>query len=201
MLVTDDRLLAGRDPVALARAAEQGGVSAVQVRLKRAGPRAQVDLVRALVRRLAIPVLVNDRPDVALAAGAAGVHLGPADLPVRLARRIAPAGFLIGASVGSDEEAGAAEEADYWGIGPWHLTVTKGDAGEAIGPGQITLFRERSALPIVAIGGITLERIREVRDAGADSIAVVGAETAAPDPVAAAWSLSTACEKPAPQGA
>lgn len=193
MLVTDDRLLAGRDPVALARAAERGGVSAVQLRLKRAGPRAQVDLVRALVRALAIPVLVNDRPDVALAAGAAGVHLGPADLPVRLARRIAPAGFLIGASVGSDEEAGAAEEADYWGIGPWHPTVTKGDAGEAIGPeGFARLVRLGGGRPCLAIGGVRPEDVPLVLAAGGAGVAVAAGILAAPDLEAAARSYAAA---------
>ena len=80
-----------------------------------------------------MPVLVNDRPDIALAAGAAGVHLGPDDLPVALARAIAPPGFVIGASVGSEAEAAAAADADYWGIGPWRVTTTKADAGTGLG--------------------------------------------------------------------
>src|SRR5688500_5589836 len=134
MLVTDDRLVEGRDLVALALAAERGGATAVQLRLKLASPREQVERVRALVASLRIPVLVNDRPDIALAAGAAGVHLGPDDLPVALTRRIVPAGFIVGASVGSEAEAGAASEADYWGIGPWRRTGTKADAGDALGP-------------------------------------------------------------------
>ena len=105
MLVTDDELLEGRDVVEVARAAERGGVTSVQLRLKRASAREQVALARALVAELRVPVLVNDRPDVALASGAAGVHLGSEDLPVALVRRIAPAGFVIGASVGSEAEA------------------------------------------------------------------------------------------------
>src|SRR6266508_1181129 len=111
MLVTDDDLLAGRDPVALAVAAQRGGASSVQLRLKRASAREQVALTRRLVEALRIPVLVNDRPDVAVAAGAAGVHLGPDDVPVSLVRTIAPPGFVIGASVGSEAEAGAADPA------------------------------------------------------------------------------------------
>ena len=111
MLVTDDRVLAGRDPVALARAAERGGVTSVQLRLKRATPKMQAALARELVGALRIPVLVNDRPDVALAAGAAGVHLGPDDLSLPLARRVTPAGFILGASAGSTEEATAAASA------------------------------------------------------------------------------------------
>src|SRR5919108_6483982 len=102
MLVTDDRLVQGRDLVTVALAAQRGGVTSVQLRLKLAGGRELAELARALVGALTIPVLVNDRPDVALAAGAAGVHLGPEDVPVSLVRRIAPANFLIGASVGNE---------------------------------------------------------------------------------------------------
>jgi thiamine-phosphate pyrophosphorylase len=91
MLVTDDALVAGRDLVELARAAERGGITSLQLRLKHAPARDQVALARTLVAALSVPVLVNDRPDVALAAGAAGVHLGPGDLPASLTRRIAPA--------------------------------------------------------------------------------------------------------------
>ena len=134
MLVTDDRLLAGRDVTDVARAAVAGGATSVQLRLKQAGAREQVALARALVAALDVPVLVNDRPDVAIAAGAAGVHLGPEDVSVELARRIAPPGFIIGASVGSAEEAAAARGADYWGIGPWRVTTTKADAGTGLGP-------------------------------------------------------------------
>ena len=101
MLVTDDRLVAGRDLIALAREAVAGGATSVQLRLKGATAREQVALARALVGALRVPVLVNDRPDVAIAAGAAGVHLGPDDLPVSRARAIAPPGFVIGASVGA----------------------------------------------------------------------------------------------------
>src|SRR5262245_36028279 len=124
MLVTDDRLLAGRDPVDLARRAVAGGVTSVQLRLKRASARELTDLARRLKAALPVPVLVNDRPDVALAAGC-GVHLGPEDLPVALARRILPPPAIIGASVGSDSEAEPARDADYWGVGPWRQTGTK----------------------------------------------------------------------------
>src|SRR5438876_1913281 len=155
MLVTDDHLVAGRDVVALARAAEAGGATAVQLRLKDASAREQVALARALVATLGIPVLVNDRPDVALAAGAAGVHLGPDDLPVALARKIAPPEFVIGASVGSEEEAASAGAADYWGIGPWRETRTKDDAGAGLGvAGFIRLQGLAGARPCMAIGSV-----------------------------------------------
>ncbi len=174
MLVTDDRLIEGRDLVALALAAERGGATSVQLRLKLASPREQVDGGRALVAALRIPVLVNDRPDVALAAGAAGVHLGPDDLPVALARRVAPPGFIIGASVGSVDDAGAAAEADYWGIGPWRVTRTKSDAGEALGAeGFRRLVGLSGGKPCIAIGGVRPEDMPLVLAAGGSGVAVV----------------------------
>src|SRR5262249_28685537 len=90
MLVTDERLLEGRDLVAVCLAAVRGGVTSVELRLKRVTPRELLARARELVAALPVPVLVNDRLDVALAAGAAGVHLGPDDLPVALARRAVP---------------------------------------------------------------------------------------------------------------
>jgi thiamine-phosphate pyrophosphorylase len=174
MLVTDDALVAGRDLLALCRSAVAGGVTSVELRLKRASPRELVALARDLVATLAVPVLVNDRLDVALAAGAAGVHLGPDDLPVRLARRTAPAGFLIGASVGSlfDSENGRA--ADYWGVGPWRATATKGDAGAALGPeGFRAIVASADGIPCVAIGGVRPEDVPEIQRAGGIGVAVV----------------------------
>src|SRR5512146_2174168 len=173
MLVTDAPLVAGRDLLGLARAAERGGATAVQLRLKRASARELSAAARVLRDAVRVPVLVNDRLDVALAA-AAGVHLGPDALPVELARRVAPPGFIIGASVGSPEEAAAAHGADYWGVGPWHATGTKADAGAALGPEG---FRRIAALageiPCVAIGGVRPEDVGEVRAAGGAGVAVV----------------------------
>lgn len=174
MLVTEDRLVLGRDVVALALAAERGGVTSLQVRLKQANPRELAELVRALVRALRIPVLVNDRPDVAIAAGAKGVHLGPDDLPVELARRIAPPGFVIGASVGSAKEAASAGSADYWGVGPWRETSTKGDAGTELGSaGFQSLVGLAGTKPVLAIGGVTPEDVPRVLAAGGKGVAVV----------------------------
>jgi thiamine-phosphate pyrophosphorylase len=174
VLVTDDALLKGRELVDLARAAERGGITSLQVRLKQRSARELVELVRALVRALTIPVLVNDRPDVALAGEATGVHLGPDDVPVDLVRRIAPPGFIIGASVGSAAEARAAGGADYWGIGPWQVTPTKGDAGLGLGPqGFRDLVQLAGGLPCVAIGGVRPEDVPTVRSMGGSGVAVV----------------------------
>lgn len=175
MLVTDDRLLGEREPVAVCQAAERGGVTAIQLRLKDASPRELLGILRRLVPAVHVPVIVNDRLDVALSGGAAGVHLGPDDLPLKLAREMVPPGFLLGGSVGSAAEAGNGELADYWGVGPYRTTSTKGDAGEALGPDGLSAII-RLAPPgtaCVAIGGIRPTDIPEVMAAGAHGVAVV----------------------------
>jgi thiamine-phosphate pyrophosphorylase len=174
MLVTDDRLVQGRDLIALALAAERGGVTSVQLRLKQAEARELAQLVRGLVQALTVPVLVNDRPDVALATGAAGIHLGPDDMPVELVRRIAPLGFIIGASVGSEAEARRAGAADYWGIGPWRDTATKQDAGTGLGAeGFQRLVALANGKPCVAIGGVRPQDVPIVMAAAGTGVAVV----------------------------
>jgi thiamine-phosphate pyrophosphorylase len=187
MLVTDDRLMRGRDLLALAIAAERGGITSLQLRLKEAGARELAALVRSLRRVLKVPVLVNDRPDVAIAAGAAGVHLGPDDIPVELARRVAPAGFIIGASVGSEAEASAACRADYWGIGPWRETSTKADAGAGLGPeGFSRLVRLAGSKPCIAIGSVTPADVAAVVASGGSGVAASSGILAAEDVEAAA---------------
>jgi thiamine-phosphate pyrophosphorylase len=182
MLVTDDRLVQGRDLIALALAAERGGVTSVQLRLKQAEARELVQLVRGLLQALTVPVLVNDRPDVALATGAAGIHLGPDDMPVELVRRIAPPGFMIGASVGSEAEAGRAGAADYWGIGPWRDTATKHDAGTELGAkGFQRLVALARGKPCIAIGGVRPEDVPFVMAAGGTGVAVVSGILGAAD--------------------
>lgn len=175
VLVTDDALVAGRDLVALCRAAERGGVTSVQLRLKRAAARDLASAARALLATLEVPLFVNDRLDVALAVGAAGVHLGPDDMPVGLARQVAPPGFWIGASVGSAAEAPQGAGADYWGVGPLRGTATKADAGAAIGlEGFSRIMRAApDGLPCVAIGAVEPADVRSVRGAGGVGVAVI----------------------------
>jgi thiamine-phosphate pyrophosphorylase len=174
MLVTDDRLVQGRDLIALALAAERGGITSVQLRLKQVQARELAQVIRGLMQALTVPVLVNDRPDVAIAAGAVGVHLGPDDMPVELARRIAPEGFIIGTSVGSETEAEKAAAADYWGVGPWRHTATKEDAGTGLGAkGFQRLVALASGKPCVAIGGVRPEDVPLVMAAGGTGVAVV----------------------------
>jgi thiamine-phosphate pyrophosphorylase len=187
MLVTDDRLVQGRDLIALALAAERGGVTSVQLRLKQVEARELAQLVRGLVQALTVSVLVNDRPDVALATGAAGVHLGSDDIPVELVRRIAPPGFIIGASVGSEAEAGKAGAADYWGIGPWRDTATKQDAGTGLGAeGFQRLVALAGGKSCIAVGGVRPEDVPIVLAAGGSGVAVVSGILGVDDVEAAA---------------
>jgi thiamine-phosphate pyrophosphorylase len=187
MMVTDDRLVQGRDLLQLARAAQRGGITALQVRLKEKTSRELVELVRALVAGLDVPVLVNDRPDIAIAAGAAGVHLGPEDVPVNLVRAIGPPGFLIGASVGTEAEAAPAGEADYWGVGPWRETTTKEDAGAALGTeGFRRVVELARGKPCIAIGGIRPVDVGAVVSLGGAGVAVVSGILGAGDTEAAA---------------
>jgi len=187
MLVTDDALLKGRDPVPLCRAAVRGGVTCIELRLKRAGPRELLAVARILIAELKTPVLINDRLDVALAAGAAGVHLGPDDMPVSAARAAAPGGFIIGASVGTPDEVAGGRGADYWGVGPWRVTSTKADAGPTLGPdGFRAIVRSAQGTPCVAIGGVKPGDVLSVHAAGGAGVAVASGILGSPDVEAAA---------------
>ncbi len=128
-------------------------------------------------------LIINDRIDVALAVGADGVHIGQEDMPYEIARRLLGPGKIIGVTVHSVEEAVEAERmgADYLGVSPIYRTTTKADAGE---PGGIKTLREvrgACSIPIAAIGGITMDTIDEVIDAGADMICAIQAVVASHD--------------------
>ena len=178
------------------RAAVAGGATMVQVRWKDGGPDEVFQLAAALVADLPVPVLVNDRVDVALAAGAAGAHLGWEDVPLAAVRPRVPPGFLLGLSVGSPAEAQAAAPlgADYWSVGPCFATSNKPDAGAALGPeGFAALARlAPDGLPVIGIGGITAANARAIVEAGAAGVAVIGAVLDAPDPERAARDLAAA---------
>jgi thiamine-phosphate pyrophosphorylase len=189
MVITDPVLLKGRDAVAVCRAAALGGATMVQVRWKDGTPAEVLELTRALVAALPVPVLVNDRADVALAAGAAGVHLGWEDPPLEALRPHVPAGFLLGISVGSpDEAARAPTGADYWSIGPCFATPTKADAGPPLGPeGFATLAKlAPEGTPVIGIGGVTAANAQAIVGAGAAGVAVIGGVVGAADPEEAA---------------
>jgi len=194
MVLTDPALLQGRDAVDVCRRATAGGATMVQVRWKDATPMGLLQLARALVQALPVPVLVNDRVDVALAAGAAGAHLGQDDPPLDTLRPMVPAGFLLGISVGSVLEAEhvRAWPADYWSVGPCFATGNKADAGAALGPdGFAALARVApEGMPVIGIGGITAGTAAQIIRAGAAGVAVIGAVLGAPDPERAARELS-----------
>jgi len=184
MVITDPVLLKGRDPVTVCRAAVQGGATMIQVRWKDGVPADVLELTRALVAALPAPILVNDRADIAVAAGAAGAHLGWEDPPLEALRPHLPAGFLLGISVGSaDEAARAPATADYWSVGPCFATPTKSDAGPPLGPEGFAALAKLApeGTPVIAIGGITAANARSVIDAGGVGVAVIGAVLGAAD--------------------
>lgn len=187
LLVTDDRLVDLRTLVEVCQAAVRGGVTAVQLRLKSVPDAELVEATRRLVAALPVPVLVNDRLDVALAAGAAGVHLGADDLPPERVRRIVPTAFIIGASVGDAGEAARGRMADYWGIGPLHGSSTKADAGTALGiTGARALLELGGGRPAVLIGGVQPPDVAPARAAGFAGVAVASGILGQPDVAAAA---------------
>lgn len=194
MAITDDIRDGAEGLLGRAEAAVRGGATMVQLRLKDVDPRELLGIARAFVARLPVPVIVNDRADVALAAGAAGVHVGTDDIPAVALRRVVPPDFIIGASVGSDDEVPFAVGADYVGIGPVFPTASKVDAGVAIGPAELARLVERAGLPAVAIGGIDADNCRLALGAGANGVAVIRAIFAAPDPERAARALLSASE-------
>ena len=196
MVITDPILLKGRDPVAVCRAAVRGGATMLQVRWKDGAPADVLELTRALVAALPVPILVNDRVDIALAAGAAGAHLGWEDVPLESLRPHLPAGFLLGLSVGSPEEAdrALALHADYWSIGPCFATPTKSNAGSPLGPEGFAGLAARTpeGVPVIGIGGITARNAAQISGAGAAGVAVIGAVLSAPEPEMAARALRVA---------
>jgi len=173
-------------------AAVRGGATSVQVRLKKATPREVVEITKAIVSKVPVPVIVNDRADIALAAGAAGVHVGEADLPVSAIRRFAPESFIIGASLGGNAELANAKEADYVGIGPLFTTGSKGDAGKAIGIEGFRKLAELAGRPALAVGGLTAVSAPQLMAAGAAGVAVINAIFKADDPEKAARSIAAA---------
>ena len=198
MVITDPALLRGRDAVDVCRRATAagGGATMVQVRWKDGTPREMLQLAQALVLALPVPVIVNDRVDVALAAGAAGAHLGQDDVPLDVLRPELPPGFVLGISVGSVAEAERVRgwPADYWSVGPCFGTGNKPDAGRALGPdGFATLARlAPEGMPVIGIGGITARNAAGIVRAGAVGVAVIGALLSAEDPERAARELSAA---------
>ena len=193
-LVTDRDLCGGRPLQDVVRAAVAGGAAWVQLREKNLSTRAFVEeaaAVKALLAPHKVPLIINDRLDVALAVGADGVHVGQDDMPYPLARKILGTGKIIGLSVETWEDVEAAEkwDVDYLGVSPVFATPTKTDTKGSWGLEGIARIRSFSRHPLVAIGGLNATNTGAAVRAGADGIAVVSAICAAPDPLAAAREL------------
>lgn len=193
-LVTDRPLSLGRPIEEIVLAAVAGGVTAVQLREKECCTREFIALARKLKKLLAprgVPLLINDRADVALASGADGVHIGQSDMSYHDARALLGPDALIGLSVETPAQSEEAEvwDCDYLGVGPIFPTATKADAARAWGLDQLIELRRTSRHKLVAIGGIGASNAASVAAAGVDGLAVVSAICSAPDPRAAAARL------------
>ncbi|MDD8024873.1 MAG: thiamine phosphate synthase [Acidobacteriota bacterium] len=193
-LVTDRDLAGGRGLENVVAAAARGGVTAVQLREKRLETAAFIQAavrLKSLLIPFGIPLLINDRVDIALAAGADGVHLGQSDASPEEARRRLGPDAVIGLSVETMAQARAAagRDIDYLGVSPVFATPTKPEAGPGWGLEGLRALRVSIALPLVAIGGISAANAAAVLEAGADGLAVVSAIMAAADPEGAARGL------------
>jgi thiamine-phosphate pyrophosphorylase len=187
-VLTDAR--AGRDALHTATLAVQAGAPVIQLRVKGVTDRELYDLgvrLMAVCTQHDALCLVNDRVDIALAIGAHGTHLGADDLPVSAARRVAGPGHIIGGTAREPGRAAhlVAEGADYLGVGPAYATSTKDGLPDPLGPAGVGAVARAVSVPVIAIGGITAERVRELTAAGAYGVAVVSAVSDAPDPAQA----------------
>ncbi len=185
-LVADVEFAAGRDLAYLAGEAVLGGVTIVQLRAKGSGTREFLELavrMAAALKSRSIPLIINDRVDIALACGADGVHLGQDDMPLGKARELLGSTKIIGVSANTLKEAREAERfgADYIGLGPIYATASKDTDLPVLGPEGIRRMRQKIDIPIIAIGGIDAGNAADVMNAGATGIAVISAILGAPD--------------------
>jgi thiamine-phosphate pyrophosphorylase len=201
-LITQENLSAGRRTEAIVDAALAGGVDVVQVREKHRTARTRLEIAETLRGPTAeadVPLIINDRLDIALAVDADGVHLGDDDLPVAVARAQLGEDAIIGRSVSTVEAAEAAERAgaDYLGVGAIYTTSSKDvdDEENGIGLDVVTHIADAVDIPLVGIGGVTPERTPDVVEAGADGVAVITAITEAADPERATQKLGEAVER------
>jgi thiamine-phosphate pyrophosphorylase len=197
--IVDPERAGGHALADLARLCAQGGATLVQLRDKVSKTRAMIEEARAIKQALSpfgVPFVVNDRADVALAAGADGVHLGPEDMAVEDARRLLGSSAIVGLSVKSVAEAETApvDLIDYVGSGGVYVTLSKQQKNAPIGPAGLAriiaaLHRRAPDLPVCGIAGIDAKNAAEVIAAGADGIAIISALSLVPDPQAAARAL------------
>ena len=193
-LVTDRLAAKGRDAKSVIAAALKGGVTMIQVREKEASARDFIAFAKA-VKELAVPygvpVVINDRVDVAVAAEADGVHLGQSDIPCEVARTMLDKRSIIGLSVEDLSQIPTANslDVDYIGVSPVFATPTKTDTAEPFGLAGLSQAVKLSGHPVVAIGGVNIETAPGILDCGVDGLAVVSAIMGAGDPQVAASAL------------
>ncbi len=195
-VITDCRLCRGRSQEDVVEKAVRGGSTCIQLREKEVSVRKLYNMALALLeitRQRGAALIVNDRLDVALAAGADGVHLGQDDLPLPAARRIMPEGMVLGVSVDNVQQAQEAEAAgaSYLGAGSVFATSTKPDAGSPIGVEAFAAICRSVRIPVVGIGGINAGNAGEVIKAGGAGVAVISAVVGAEDIKKAAQELSS----------
>ena len=193
-LVTDRDLARGRSTFEIVEAAVDGGVTVVQLREKHCSTREFIEQALAIknfLKSRKVPLIINDRLDVAQAVKADGVHLGQTDMPLEMAKDILGDSMLIGISAESLDDAIAAEKggADYLGVSPIYTTPTKTDTAAPLGLAGLREIRRAVRLPLVGIGGLNQDNSAEAIRSGADGVAVVSAIVAADDPRAAASAL------------
>ena len=198
-VILDKELIGNQDPVEIVKAVAAGGGTAIQWRDKKGSAREAVKVVSQLKEDNSLKnmyIIINDRVDLTLAAGADGVHLGQDDLPLFWARKLLGEKF-IGISTHSEEEARQAERegADYISLGPIFPTQTKKDTGPPLGVKKIEKVKKTRGIPLIAIGGINETNIEEVIAAGADVVAVSSAVLKAKDVAAATRELLNRLEK------
>jgi thiamine-phosphate pyrophosphorylase len=193
-LVTDRGLARGRSTLEIVKAAVQGGVTCVQLREKKCSTLEFIEQARTVkdfLKARGVPLVINDRVDVALAVEADGVHLGQTDMPLAIAKKILGGSMFIGISAESLEDALEAEKggADYLGVSPIYGTPTKTDTAAALGLEGLREIKKAVNIPLVGIGGLNPGNAPEVIRNGADGVAVVSAIVAADDPGQAAAEL------------
>src|SRR3989338_1370757 len=193
-LAADQDLAGNRQIERIVEGAVAGGVTVVQLRAKKAGARDIMALgnrLHTITQKAGVPIIVNDRIDIALAIGAEGAHVGQSDLPAALARKILGPRKILGVSVKTVSDALRAQKdgADYLGVGDIFGTRSKKDAGKPIGLEAIRRIARRVRIPVIGIGGISAENAYQVIEAGADGIAVISALVLAPNPAIAAQEL------------
>jgi thiamine-phosphate pyrophosphorylase len=199
-LVTDEKLCFGRPLAEVVEQAVAGGVTAVQLREKDLNTRDFIQRAVQLKKILAaykIPLIINDRIDIALAVGADGIHVGQNDMPYEYFKKIIPDQMIRGLSVETPEQAAEAEkyDLDYLSVSPVFLTSTKTELVKEWGIDGLRKLAGKTRHKLVAIGGINITNAADVIRAGAKGIAVVSAICSAPDPVSASGELRSVIDK------